>query len=239
MNKQENEKIKSKVSKKEGKHQKAYYINPDIFEWGREHANLSIEEASNKLAIPKKLLKQIEKSTVDLTMNDLRKIGNLYNLSTAAFYLEEVPQEKKTIEMSLDLRRDYRVKEIAMHLKLNTFGSLCLKYINENLNISESYVLADDIDEIERIRDFLNKIIEEKRSEKQWDCEFKSQGITLSQIIEDARQEGIEIGIENGRENLLAYLHTEINNFLENNKTLEQFKNFLNETIEHEKEDEQ
>jgi transcriptional regulator with XRE-family HTH domain len=165
MNETKNEKIKSRVSKKAGKHQKAYYINPDIFEWGREYANLTIEEASNKLGIPKKLLKQIEKGAVDLTMNDLRKIGNLYNLSTAAFYLEEVPKEKETIEMSLDLRRDYRVKEMAMHLKLNTFGSLCLEYINENLDISESYVLADNIDEIERIRDFLNKIIEERKKE--------------------------------------------------------------------------
>jgi hypothetical protein len=69
---------------------------------------------------------------------------------------------------------------------------------------------------------------EVKRKEEQWDCVFKSQDITLSQIIEGARQEGIEIGIENGRENLLAYLHKEINNFLENNETLEDFRDFLN-----------
>jgi hypothetical protein len=71
----------------------------------------------------------------------------------------------------------------------------------------------------------------------EWDCVFKSQGVTLSQIIKDAKQEGIDIGIQNGRENLLTYLQTEIDNFLENNKTLEDFKDFLNEIIEHKKEE--
>jgi hypothetical protein len=127
----------------------------------------------------------------------------------------------------LDLRRDYRIKEMSMHLKLNTFGSLCLEYINNNLDIFESYVLADNIDEIERIRNFLNKIIEEKRSGEQWDCVFKSQGITLSQIIKDAKQEGIEIGIQNGRQNLLAYLQTEIKNLIDQNKSLEAFRKIL------------
>jgi hypothetical protein len=77
---------------------------------------------------------------------------------------------------------------------------------------------------------------EVKRKEEQWDCVFKSQGITLPEIIRDAKQKGIEIGIKNGRENLLAYLHKEINNFLENNKTLEDFRDFLNEITEYKKE---
>jgi hypothetical protein len=147
------------------------------------------------------------------------------------------------MKRKLDLRPEHESKKFSCELVFDRFGRLSLEYINKNLDIHEKYELGSKLARVIDIRNFLNEIINEHKKEGQiqedleWDCVFKSQGITLSEIIKDAKQEGIEIGIQNGRQNLLAYLQTEIDNFLENNKTLEDFKDFLKEIIEHKKEE--
>jgi hypothetical protein len=67
---------------------------------------------------------------------------------------------------------------------------------------------------------------------------WRSNGIGLSDLIKDARSDGISIGVENGRINLLMYLETEIEQFIQDGKTLEDFRQVLVSITEGERDQE-
>ena len=65
-------------------------INHDILIWARENRGFSIEHSAKEIGISPETLKQWEAGG-DLTIKDLRKVAEVYEIDMAAFYLKERP----------------------------------------------------------------------------------------------------------------------------------------------------
>jgi Zn-dependent peptidase ImmA (M78 family)/DNA-binding XRE family transcriptional regulator len=76
-------------------------IKPELLVWARESASFTKETAANKLKIKLSKLEDWEKGNSRPTINQLRKIANLYKRPLAVFYLAEAPKD-------FDALKDFR-----------------------------------------------------------------------------------------------------------------------------------
>lgn len=77
-------------------------VNPDVLVWARESSRLTIDAAAKKLGISPERLNEWESGTLRPTINQLRKMSEVYKRPLAVFYLAEPP---KTFDVMRDFRR--------------------------------------------------------------------------------------------------------------------------------------
>ncbi len=140
-------------------------INPDLLIWARKAMGFDIEETAKKIPVKTNVLEKWESGEKKPTINQLRKIANVYKRSSAVFFLPKSPPVPKisndfrllpeSIEKKLspriltEIRLCNRKREIALELAKTTD----LKIENE-LFIAN---LDDDIEKLaQRERDFIN-----------------------------------------------------------------------------------
>jgi Zn-dependent peptidase ImmA (M78 family)/DNA-binding XRE family transcriptional regulator len=66
-------------------------INSPLLLWARKSANMSLEEAAEKVGVPTDKLQLWEEGSAKPTVRQLQTIANVYKQSFAAFYLDEPP----------------------------------------------------------------------------------------------------------------------------------------------------
>ena len=107
-------------------------INPDLLIWARKTVGLDIEKSAKKISIKPDLLEQWESGEKKPTINQLRKIANLYKRSFAVFFLPNPPSipsipmdfrllpenlnRELSYETLIDIRVSIRKREIALDL---------------------------------------------------------------------------------------------------------------------------
>jgi Zn-dependent peptidase ImmA (M78 family)/transcriptional regulator with XRE-family HTH domain len=77
-------------------------VKPALLRWARETAGLSLEQASEKTAIPRKTLLQWEQLGGYLTPSQLERLAEKYHRPSAAFFLPDAPP---TPSVGTDFRR--------------------------------------------------------------------------------------------------------------------------------------
>ena len=77
-------------------------VKPDMLQWGRQYAYLSIADAAQKIGVSVEKLREWEKGVSSPTVNQLHKIAHAYKQLFAVFYLPDPP-----LEASLPLK-DFR-----------------------------------------------------------------------------------------------------------------------------------
>ena len=84
-------------------------INPQILEWARKSARLSVEDAAQRASISTERLSAFEHGTQAPTLAQLRKIANIYKRGVPVFFLDAIP---KGTRQPVDYRRiELRVSE--------------------------------------------------------------------------------------------------------------------------------
>lgn len=68
-------------------------VNPDLLVWARESINMDLEEAAHKLRVPLERLSAWETGTLKPTINQARKMSEIYRRPLAAFYLSQRPSD--------------------------------------------------------------------------------------------------------------------------------------------------
>ncbi|MCZ7384408.1 MAG: XRE family transcriptional regulator [Candidatus Methanoperedens sp.] len=172
-------------------------INPDLLIWARKAMGFEIEETAKKIPVKTDVLEKWESGEKKPTINQLRKIANVYKRSLAVFFLSKSPPVPKisndfrllpeSIEKKLspriltEIRLCNRKREIALELAKMTD----LKIENE-LSIAH---LDDDIEKLaQRERDFINIDIQTQFNLKDvytalklWKNVFETKGILVFQ----------------------------------------------------------
>jgi Zn-dependent peptidase ImmA (M78 family)/DNA-binding XRE family transcriptional regulator len=139
-------------------------INPDLLTWARQTIGMDIERSAKKIAVKKELLKQWESGEKKPTINQLRKIANVYRRSLAVFFLPVPPsiQEKSTDFRLLPENIDHKLSpNILIEIRLcNRKREIALELarINELKVENQLYSanLNNDVEKLaQRERDFL------------------------------------------------------------------------------------
>ncbi|MFH1742963.1 MAG: ImmA/IrrE family metallo-endopeptidase [bacterium] len=82
--------------------QKKAVVEPHLLVWARETTGFSIEEAAKKVKVKPERLQLWERGELQPTINQLRKLGDVYKRPLAIFYLPKPPVESFAIH---DFRR--------------------------------------------------------------------------------------------------------------------------------------
>lgn len=77
-------------------------VKPELIVWARTSAGLSVEEAAKKIQVKPERLDAWEAGEARPTINQLRKLGNVYKRPIAVFYLAEPPKDFQAMH---DFRR--------------------------------------------------------------------------------------------------------------------------------------
>ncbi len=77
-------------------------VNPEVLVWARKSSRLTVDIAAKKLGVSPERLNEWESGTLRPTINQLRKMGEVYKRPLAVFYLAEPP---KTFDVMRDFRR--------------------------------------------------------------------------------------------------------------------------------------
>ena len=127
-------------------------INHELLIWARESIGFDIENAAKKIGVKPERLRQWENREKKPTVNQLRKISQVYKRPLAVFYLPEVPKsfspmknfrtlpeaEAKPYSPNLRLEIDLAIKRHSLALEMaNEIGE-------ELRNIEASAQLSDD-----------------------------------------------------------------------------------------------
>src|SRR5437868_3692417 len=68
-------------------------VEPQVLEWARQTAGMSIDAAAKRLKISQDLLAQWESGAARPTLAKLRVVSRLYKRPLAVFYLPEPPRD--------------------------------------------------------------------------------------------------------------------------------------------------
>ena len=68
-------------------------VNPDLLVWARESINMGLEEAAEKIGVKADCLRAWETGEKRPTINQARKMSEVYRRPLAAFYLPQRPSE--------------------------------------------------------------------------------------------------------------------------------------------------
>lgn len=78
-------------------------VNPDVLVWARESINMDVEEAARKVNVKPQRLREWERGDRRPTINQARKLSQVYRRPLAAFYLPQRPSS-----LGFSVPHDYR-----------------------------------------------------------------------------------------------------------------------------------
>lgn len=115
-------------------------VNPELLIWARRCSGLSIQEASKKIPVKPDRLESWERGQLRPTINQLRKLSNVYKRPIAVFYLSESPADFSPIrdfrrlpgkipnpespQLLLEIRRARDRRDVALELYQELEGKL-------------------------------------------------------------------------------------------------------------------
>ena len=70
------------------------HITPEVLEWTRKSANISLESAASKVPCSVERLEKWEKGEEYPTINHADQLANIYKRPLAVFFLTEIPDFK-------------------------------------------------------------------------------------------------------------------------------------------------
>ena len=140
-------------------------IKPELLRWARESARLDVETAAKKAGVKREKLAEWEVGPLRPTLNQLRKLANVYKRPLAVFYLPEPPRTfdamhdfrrlpgdapvQTSPELQLEIRRSIQRREVALDLYEAVEGVMPAA-----LSVAAS--ISDNPEEIGvRVREFL------------------------------------------------------------------------------------
>ncbi|HLG29532.1 MAG TPA: XRE family transcriptional regulator [Candidatus Brocadiales bacterium] len=146
-------------------------VNPALLIWARGCSGLSIEEAAKKVPVKPDRLESWERGQLRPTINQMRKLSNIYKRPMAVFYLPEPPADFLPIrdfrrlpgkipnpespQLLLEVRRARERQDVALELYLELEGKLPTFLHRANLS-EEPEGLAN------RLRSFLSVKVEDQ-----------------------------------------------------------------------------
>ena len=68
-------------------------VNPAVVRWARTEAGLHLDEAARKLRVAPDRVSSWENGNRELTMGQVRRMGDLYGRTPAFFFLPQPPKE--------------------------------------------------------------------------------------------------------------------------------------------------
>ncbi|XOB63845.1 helix-turn-helix domain-containing protein (plasmid) [Campylobacterota bacterium DY0563] len=70
---------------------KKIHVNPQVLKTLRENSGYSIKDVAKKLKVSEEKIKKVEREEDDFTLNQIKKLADIYKVPLAAFFSEEVP----------------------------------------------------------------------------------------------------------------------------------------------------